>query len=765
MYRIPLRENVSEKLQQAISSIKSGNKQHGQQLLAQILQAEPNNETAWLWMSAVVDEDKRKYCIERVLKINPNNQAAKQALGNLNKIESKSPQSLPQQNFQNQPSVNKDIPSSKVIEETPTSTPAIRTILRDSVSIGIICGILEFPLAIIILFTSLIFPQYIILILLLVMQILSGIWTGINLLRKGIGGFRPLTMGGAISGFISGAILYLVGGIWFINNLSMYPYILTPTAYLFLCGFIMPSIFAVANAVTVWIPRIFINPKYQQPLPSLNSFNTTEKTKSKSVSTPIPKNSDTQQSVVLSNLDTESNQSQPVQSISSVYEANKIKFWINSDGKEITVFILDENEMISSEILNPSVLLQLKEKLSQGILPTDLLTNKIIVRYNHLEKVTKYLTSLEVGFDKSGQQESFNINCKDTESTSVIFDYIQKRLGTRFEKSAKTLGAGSFIALYSVFAVIVSGITAFLYYGALEIEAGATSSGSARTRGIINLLDLIGSSGVLWVGGIILFAALILLIYLIVKPPVIIELKLKNQLGIEKVKSIESVSPLQPNIPVVEFKEKPNTEVKASSNALIGAALSDGIMAGLIAGILSIPLPVISILTHREIYAQYGMYLDGFLLFFTGILTGILFYGRKIGGGGAIALGGAFGGAITGLISGLMLGYSQPDMFAETASSMNTDSITIYMTFCGLIPSITGAILGASTAWLPGIFMKSNEELESPSIEKITPSEEQIEKLDTVGARFKQRMKARFVVAAVSIGIVLTCSLCQALAN
>lgn len=754
---------MSEKLQQAIASIKSGNKQHGQQLLAQILQAEPNNETAWLWMSAVVDEDKRKYCIERVLKINPNNQAAKQALGNLVKTEKKSSQILPEQIPQNPPSVNKDIPSSKVIEETPPSTPATRTILRDSVSIGIICGILEFPLAIIILFTSLIFPQYIILILLLVMQILSGIWTGINLLRKGIGGFRPLTMGGAISGFISGAILYLVGGIWFINNLSMYPYILTPPAYLFLCGFIMPSIFAVANAVTVWIPRIFINPKYQQPLPSLNSFNTTEKTKSKSVSTPIPKNSEAQQSVVLSNLDTESNQLQPVQSISSSYAANKIKFWINSDRKEITVFILDENEMISSEILNPSVLLQLKEKLSQGILPTDLLTNKIIVRYSHVEKVTKYLTSLEVQYEKSGQQESLTINCKDMESTSAIFDEVQKRLSARFEKSVKTLGAGSFIVLYSIFAVIVSGITAFLYYGALEIEAGATSSGSARTRGIINLLDLIGSSGVLWIGGIILFAALILLIYLIVKPPVIIELK--NQLGIEKVKSIESVSPLQPNIPVIEFKEKPNTEVKASSNALIGAALSDGIMAGLIAGILSIPLPVISILTHREIYAQYGMYLDGFLLFFTGILTGILFYGRKIGGGGAIALGGAFGGAIAGLISGLMLGYSQPDMFAETASSMNTDSIAIYMTFCGLIPSITGAILGASTAWLPGIFMKSNEELESPSIEKITPSEEQIEKLDTVGARFKQRMKARFVVAAVSIGIVLICSLCQALAN
>ncbi|MCL4271862.1 MAG: hypothetical protein KJZ72_20050, partial [Anaerolineales bacterium] len=64
---------MSDKLQQAITAIKSGQKQVGQQLLARVIQEEPNNEVAWLWMSAVVDEDKRGYCIEHALKINPNN--------------------------------------------------------------------------------------------------------------------------------------------------------------------------------------------------------------------------------------------------------------------------------------------------------------------------------------------------------------------------------------------------------------------------------------------------------------------------------------------------------------------------------------------------------------------------------------------------------------------------------------------------------------------------------------------------------------------
>lgn len=87
------REIMSEKLQQAISSIKAGNKQLGQQLLDQLLQEEPDNELGWLWMSAVVSEDKRRYCIEQVLKINPNNKQAMQGLENLKQTEKISQQS------------------------------------------------------------------------------------------------------------------------------------------------------------------------------------------------------------------------------------------------------------------------------------------------------------------------------------------------------------------------------------------------------------------------------------------------------------------------------------------------------------------------------------------------------------------------------------------------------------------------------------------------------------------------------------------------
>lgn len=64
-------------LQQAIATIKSGDKETGKIILIQLLQQEPENDKAWVWMTAVVDtDDLRLECLETALSINPNNQTA-----------------------------------------------------------------------------------------------------------------------------------------------------------------------------------------------------------------------------------------------------------------------------------------------------------------------------------------------------------------------------------------------------------------------------------------------------------------------------------------------------------------------------------------------------------------------------------------------------------------------------------------------------------------------------------------------------------------
>jgi hypothetical protein len=72
-----------DKLQEAISLIKSGDKGNGQRLLTEVLGTDPRNELAWLWMSTLVTGDKRRYCLEKALGINPNNVHARGQLEQL----------------------------------------------------------------------------------------------------------------------------------------------------------------------------------------------------------------------------------------------------------------------------------------------------------------------------------------------------------------------------------------------------------------------------------------------------------------------------------------------------------------------------------------------------------------------------------------------------------------------------------------------------------------------------------------------------------
>jgi hypothetical protein len=72
---------MAASLELAISAIRAGRKDEGRQLLNLLIQQDPNNEQAWLWMSSVVDTDeKRARCLYHVLAVNPGNELARKGL-------------------------------------------------------------------------------------------------------------------------------------------------------------------------------------------------------------------------------------------------------------------------------------------------------------------------------------------------------------------------------------------------------------------------------------------------------------------------------------------------------------------------------------------------------------------------------------------------------------------------------------------------------------------------------------------------------------
>lgn len=85
---------VEELIQQGIEAGKGGDRAGAVRLLSGAVRDEPGNARAWYLLSQVIEgEDRARYCLERVLEIDPGNERAELRLKDLK--EQESPPDLP----------------------------------------------------------------------------------------------------------------------------------------------------------------------------------------------------------------------------------------------------------------------------------------------------------------------------------------------------------------------------------------------------------------------------------------------------------------------------------------------------------------------------------------------------------------------------------------------------------------------------------------------------------------------------------------------
>ncbi|NIT55400.1 MAG: hypothetical protein GWN00_03930 [Aliifodinibius sp.] len=98
-------------LVEGIKTAKNGDKVTARNILYDLLEKEPRNEAAWIWLSYVVDSaEDRQICLENVLVINPNNQYAQKGLKQLREL------------------AKKQLPASSLINTKTKSKPAQRSL-------------------------------------------------------------------------------------------------------------------------------------------------------------------------------------------------------------------------------------------------------------------------------------------------------------------------------------------------------------------------------------------------------------------------------------------------------------------------------------------------------------------------------------------------------------------------------------------------------------------------------------------------------------
>lgn len=80
---------------QAIEVLHGGYKENAQTLLTQAITINPDNPKAWLWLSGTLtSETERRYCLERVLTLDPDNEMAQRAIQSLSATDTTRPSLL-----------------------------------------------------------------------------------------------------------------------------------------------------------------------------------------------------------------------------------------------------------------------------------------------------------------------------------------------------------------------------------------------------------------------------------------------------------------------------------------------------------------------------------------------------------------------------------------------------------------------------------------------------------------------------------------------
>lgn len=87
---------LDEKVKQAMVAFKAGRKQEARETLMAVVNESESHETAWLYLSAMVDTlEEQQICLENVLAINPNNEKARKGLETLKQKQAAQPKTPP----------------------------------------------------------------------------------------------------------------------------------------------------------------------------------------------------------------------------------------------------------------------------------------------------------------------------------------------------------------------------------------------------------------------------------------------------------------------------------------------------------------------------------------------------------------------------------------------------------------------------------------------------------------------------------------------
>jgi hypothetical protein len=199
--------------------------------------------------------------------------------------------------------------------------------------------------------------------------------------------------------------------------------------------------------------------------------------------------------------------------------------WPYAQRSKIYLTLLGQEELISSTA-EPKRLARVRSAIKEKNFTPALFKNMSRIPLENITSLRQVMSSLRVFFQVEKGEGTVRLELEDEAMADEVLAELLKRLGRGFSQTKEPMGIGSILAISAILILGAGGLTAFFFWGAQEVASGrAAATGSIRTRAIINLLEMLGPTGVAIIGGILILIALFISARLMFNPPMVTELK------------------------------------------------------------------------------------------------------------------------------------------------------------------------------------------------------------------------------------------------
>lgn len=193
------------------------------------------------------------------------------------------------------------------------------------------------------------------------------------------------------------------------------------------------------------------------------------------------------------------------------------QIWYSKDGNKGNITVLLPDRFITG-FTTPFQAQRLEADFQQeGQLPANSLMSQKEIPLRQITSVHEILGKVRLFYTQDNQPRTIGLNLPDNAAAHTIIAQLEQQLG--LERKTSDASLATVIGVPSVGMLVTACFTYIFYNVALEMAAGETMSGSARTRAMANLVGLIGPTGVLIIGGLIFLLAFGLLIFWLMRPP------------------------------------------------------------------------------------------------------------------------------------------------------------------------------------------------------------------------------------------------------